>query len=38
LCEKCRAKLKKRQALTKQRFKLEPKAAIKAAGRVSDET
>ncbi|KAF8215766.1 hypothetical protein K438DRAFT_2008051 [Mycena galopus ATCC 62051] len=28
LCEKCRSKMKRRQAMTKQRFKLEPKKIV----------
>lgn len=28
LCEKCRTKMKKRQAMTKQRFRLEPKKIV----------
>ncbi|KAJ7755020.1 hypothetical protein DFH07DRAFT_822596 [Mycena maculata] len=35
LCEKCRMKMKKRQALTKQRFRLEPKKIAAMTGTVS---
>ncbi|KAJ7103158.1 hypothetical protein B0H15DRAFT_1016974 [Mycena belliarum] len=35
LCDRCRAKMKKRQAMTKQRFRLEPKKITGGKGGVS---
>jgi len=35
LCQKCRMKMKKRQTMTKQRFKLEPKKITVAKSAVS---